>query len=184
MSHEDRLDTGSQPSSEPAFLILGKLRRPHGLYGEIPLELHTKMHELLSAGNVVYIGENHQPYEIERTRWKLPFLLLKFQEISDRTAVSQLTNQLLYIKTTQLKSLPKGEFYLHELIGLGVFEDSGHYLGVLEEILETGANDVYLIRDDTGKETLIPATTNMIQRIDMEEGRMVVSRMEWYGEGD
>ncbi|MEA3326628.1 MAG: ribosome maturation factor RimM [Chloroflexota bacterium] len=184
MPQEDRLDTGSHASSEPAFLILGKLRRAHGTLGEIPLELHTKMLELLSAGNIVYIGENHKPYTIEKTRWKQPFLLIKFEEISDRTAASQLTNQLLYIKTTQLEPLPIGEFYYHELIGLNVLEDDGRFLGVLEEILETGANDVYLIRNSTGKETLIPATKDMVQNIDLKKGKMIVSKMEWYGEGN
>ena len=184
MPQEDNLDTGSHASREPAFLIMGKLRRAHGILGEIPLELHTKMLELLNAGNIVYIGEDYKPYTIEKTRWKQPFLLLKFKGISDRTVVSQLTNQLLYIKDTQLKPLPKGEFYYHDIIGLDVYEDSGRFLGVLEEILETGANDVYLVRDDTGEETLIPATMDMIQSVDLEEGRMIVSRMEWYGEGD
>lgn len=183
MPQEERLDTGSHSSREPEFLLLGKLRRAHGLHGEIPLELHTKMLELLSPEIVVYVGDSHQPYTIETTRWKKPLLLLKFKGISDRTVVSQLTNRLVYIEANKLESLPEGEFYYHEIIGLEVFDDHGQLLGVLEQIHETGANDVYIVRDKNGTETLIPAINDMILSIDIDEGRMIVSRMEWYGEG-
>lgn len=177
-------DAGSQISSEPAFLILGKLRRPHGVQGEIPLEVYTQMLELLIPGSLVYVGDAHQPYTIENTRWKQELLLLKFTEVNDRTLISELTNELVYIKTNELPSLSEGDFYYHNLIGLQVYEDNGLFLGVLREVLQTGANDVYLIQNDTGDEVLIPATEEMILDIDLDQKKMVVSRMEWYGEGD
>jgi 16S rRNA processing protein RimM len=88
------------------------------------------------------------------------------------------------VAVDQLPSLPDNEYYLHELISLDVFREDGSYLGVLTEILETGANDVYLIEDDTGKEILIPATAEMILEIDIENNKMVVGKMEWYSEGE
>jgi 16S rRNA processing protein RimM len=184
MSQKSSHDAGSRPSSEPAFLVLGKLRRAHGVRGEIPLELYSQLLELLVPDSVVYIGEQHQAYTIESARWKQDFLLLKFAGIDDRTVVSTLTNELVYVKTGQLPPLPEGDFYYHELIGLKVYETDGHYLGVLMEVLETGANDVYLIQDDDGEEILIPATEEMILEIDQDQERMIVSKMEWYGEGE
>lgn len=141
------------------------------------------MLELLNPDSVVYIGEAHLPYTIEKTRWKKPLLLLKFREISDRTMASELTNQLVFINAAQLETLPHGEFYYHEIIGLEVYDQDERLLGVLEEVIETGANDVYVVRDEKRKETLIPAINDMIQLIEPEKGRMTVSRMEWYGEG-
>ncbi len=141
------------------------------------------MLELLNPGSVVFIGDAHLPYTIEKTRWKEPLLLLKFSGISDRTAASQLTNQLVFINTTQMDPLPQGEFYYHELIGLDIYYEDDQLLGVLKEVLETGANDVYVVRDKDGKETLIPAISDVIQSIELEKGRMIVSRIEWYGEG-
>jgi 16S rRNA processing protein RimM len=140
------------------------------------------MLKLLNPGCVVYIGDAHQPYTVEKTRWKKPLLLLKFNGISDRTAASLLTNQLVFINASQLDSLPEGEFYYHELIGLDVYDEDDQSLGVLEEVLETGANDVYVIRDKNKKETLIPAINDMILSVEPERGVMIVSRMEWYGE--
>lgn len=184
MSSEKEKGAGLQSNGKPAFLVLGKLRRPHGVQGEIPLELYTQMLELLLPDCVVFVGDDHQPYTIEATRWKQDLLLLKFEELNDRTVVSELTNELVYVKTEALPPLSEGDFYLHELIGLQVFEENGLYLGVLAEILETGANDVYLIKNDAGEETLIPATEEMILEIDPVQKKMIVSRMEWYGEGD
>jgi 16S rRNA processing protein RimM len=184
MPHKNNHDAGSQIIGEPAFLVLGKLRRPHGVQGEIPLEVYTHLLELLVPESVVYVGEEHHPYKIERTRYKNELLLIKFYEINDRTLVSTLTNQLVYVATEQLPSLSEDEFYLHQLIGLHVYEEDGTSLGILTEILETGANDVYLIEDESGGEILIPATEEMILEIDIEKGEMIVGKMIWYGEGD
>jgi 16S rRNA processing protein RimM len=174
--------TGSRQNSEPAFLVLGKLRRAHGVKGEIPLELFTQMLELLIPDKIVFIGEDHQPLTIEKTRWKQDLLLIKFKGIHDRAIVSKLTNDLVYVKESQLPPLPAGEYYFHELIGLDVYEPDGHYLGVLDQILETGANDVYLIQNDDKEEVLIPATEETILEIDPDQEKMIVAKMEWYGE--
>lgn len=180
--------TGSEPGSpedrEPAFLVVGKLRRPHGVRGEIPLELYTEMLELLAPEELVFIGESHVPYTIEVTRWKQDLLLIKFAGISDRTIVSQFTNQLVYVPRERLPDLEVGEFYYHELIGLTVVDCHGTYLGILRQIITTKANDVYVVQSDTGDELLFPATEDMILEIDLGTHKMVVGEMEWYGEGD
>jgi 16S rRNA processing protein RimM len=177
-------ESGSLFPGEPAFLVLGKLRRAHGVMGEIPLEIYTQMLELLIPGRTVFVGEDYRPLTIEKTRWKQELLLIKFCEFHDRTEVSELTNELVYVETSQLPPLQPGDFYYHELIGLQVFEPDGHYLGMLVQILETGANDVYLIQNETGEEVLIPATEEMILEIDPDKEKMIVSKMDWYGEGD
>lgn len=184
MPHKIGNDAGSEHVHEPAFLVLGRLRRAHGVMGEIALEVYTGMIELLDEHRVVYIGDAHLPYTILATRWKGNLLLLKFDEFNDRTSVSQLTNALVYTRTDELPALPEDEYYLHELIGLHVYEANGDYLGELSEILETGANDVYLIRDEDGAEVLIPAIEERIVAINLDERKMIVTSTQWYGEGD
>jgi 16S rRNA processing protein RimM len=182
MHRDNENSAGLHLSREPAFIVLGKLRRAHGVRGEIPLEVYTQMMELLAPESVVYIGEEHHPYTIETTRWKQDLLLLKFYDINDRTIVSQLTNKLVFVNPEQLPGLSEGEFYYHDLIGLAVYEIDGDYLGELVQILETGANDVYIIQAEDGEEILIPAIEEMILEIDPESGKMIVAKMEWYGE--
>ena len=174
-------DAGSELDHEPAFLVLGKLRRAHGVQGEIALEVQTRMLELLDPECVVFVGEEHQLLTIEKTRWKQDLLLLKFYGISDRTSVAELTNELVYIKTDELPSLTDDEYYFHDLLGLEVVFTSGETIGVLEEILETGANDVFLVRDKAGKEVLIPVVEEFIIDVDMEKGKIFVEPFEWYG---
>ncbi len=183
MPHKNKQLTGSPQGSEPVYLTLGKLRRAHGTKGEIPLEIYSDLLELLSPEQVVYVGETHQAYTIQETRWKNELLLIKFKGLSDRDIVSKLTNAFVYVRTDQLPSLADDEFYLYQLIGLAVYEEDGPYLGRLTEILRTGANDVYLVESDAGEEILIPAIEDVILEIDLERGTILVSKMEWYGEG-
>ncbi len=183
MPHTTGNSAGSRTSSEPAFLVLGKLRRAHGVFGEIALEVYTRMPELVDAERVVYIGESYQPYTIQATRWKGNLLLLKFVGVDDRTVASALTNALLFTRSDQLPSLSDEEYYFHELIGLNVYDSDDQLLGVLSEILETGANDVYLVRDSEGGEVLIAAIDERILEINLDQGKMIVSKIEWYGEG-
>ena len=184
MPQKNRFKAGSLDHDEPAFLVLGLLRRAHGVKGEIPLEVHTQLLNLLSPDSVVFVGETYQPFTIESTRWKNDLLLMKFHEINDRTLVSELTNQLLFVKTDLLPPLTEEEIYYHELIGLEVYEQGGIYLGDIVQILETGANDVFVVQDESGGEVLIPAVDDWIVDIDIPEGKMIVSKTEWYGEGD
>jgi len=177
-------EAGSRKSVEPAFLVLGKLRRAHGVLGELTLELFTSMLELLDTGKIVFVGEKHVAFTIKSIRPKGEYLLLRFSEINDRTHASELTNQLVYTKSEELPILPEGEFYLHELIGLDVYDTEGNYLGKLVEILQTGANDVYLVRDSSGTEILIAAVEEQIIDIDLEKEKITVSILPWYGEGD
>lgn len=183
MPHNSKHLIGSPQGSEPVYLILGKLRRAHGLKGEIPLEIYSDLLELLSAEQVVYVGETHQAYIIQETRWKNELLLLKFKDVNDREIVSQLTNAYVYVRKDQLPPLTDDEFYPYQLIGLDVYEEEGPYLGRLSEILRTGANDVYLVMSDAGDEILIPAIESVVLEIDVEQQKMLVSKMEWYGEG-
>lgn len=184
MPQENDTTAGSLKSSEPAFLVLGKLRRPHGVYGEIPVEIYTEMLEFFEPGLVLYVGDLYQPLTIDITRGKGDLLLIKFKEINDRTLASTLTNAFVYAKTDQLPPLADGEFYYHEIIGMDVYEEDGTYLGVLAQILDTGANDVYLIENEGGGEVLLPAIEDMIIEINNDENKIIVAHLEWYGEGD
>lgn len=181
MPQKNRHFTGSPQGSEPVYLMLGKLRRAHGIKGEIPLEIYSDMLELLSQDQVVYVGESHQATIIQQTRWKNDLLLLKFKDINDRDIVSKLTNENVYVRADQLPPLEDDEFYYHQLLGLNVYDVEGFYLGQISEILKTGANDVYLIRGDEGDELLIPAIEDVILEIDLEQQKMLVAKLEWYG---
>ncbi len=173
-SSQDNDKSGSPPTGEPVFLAVGKLRRPHGVHGEIQMDVLTDFPERLVAGVMVYAGTEHRPLRLKNVRPHDQVLLLTFGEFTTPEAVGELRNQVLFVRADDRPPLPEGEYYHHELIGLRVVDENGNVLGKLTEILETGANDVYLVRPDTGSDILLPAIEDVILAIDLTAGEMRV----------
>jgi 16S rRNA processing protein RimM len=171
--------TDSPTAGEPVFVIVGQLRKPHGVSGEILMETLTDFPQRLRAGKTVYVGEKHEPLEIKTRRESEKGLLLKFDGFEDCDQVAVLTNLGVFVRTDSLPPLPAGEYYHHQLIGLSVFDDAGVRLGEVFEIIETGANDVYVVKAADGKEILLPAIEDVILGIDLAAGTMQVRPPEW-----
>jgi|WetSurMetagenome_2_1015567.scaffolds.fasta_scaffold37795_4 16S rRNA processing protein RimM len=172
-------EKGSSKPGEPQFLVVGKFRRPHGLYGEIAMEIFTDFPERLIKGKYIYIGENHDPLIILKVRSHQDLMLLYFEGLDQREKVNFLTNQLAYVITSDLPNLPEGYFYHHQMIGLTVKDNLGTVLGKLEEILKTGANDVFVIIKADGKELLIPAIESVLLDVDLEKRELIVVPQVW-----
>lgn len=172
--HENR-NTGLNENSEPVFLVVGKLRKPHGIQGEMKMTVITNLPELLEEGNQAYVGARYRPLKIRSIRWHNADILISFEEYPGREEAGVLRNQLLFLPEEDFPPLPEGEYYHHQLIGLKVVTDDNRELGELVEILETGANDVYLVRDPAGQEVLIPATEEVIQDIQFDQQKVIVT---------
>jgi 16S rRNA processing protein RimM len=100
-------------------------------------------------------------------------LLLKLEGCDDRNGADELRGMLVQIPTEEAEPLGEGEYYHFQLIGLAVETESGERLGQVVEVLETGANDVYVVRGIRG-EVLLPAVDDVIRAIDLESKRMMV----------
>lgn len=159
---------GSSDSGEPVFLAVGKLRRPHGVHGEILMEVYTDFPERLQPGTVLFLEGGLNQLTLAKRRSHNDGLLLTFQDYATPEAVGQLRNQLLYVKAADRPPLQDGEYYHHQLIGLEVISDTGETIGVVTAILETGASDVLVVRPDTGPEVLIPAVEAFMQNVDLD----------------
>lgn len=166
--------TGSSPLDEPVFVVIGKFRRPHGIRGEIRMTVLTDYPELISPGQVIYAGDRYKTYTIKGVRWHGGDMLVSLKELPDRTAVEIFRNIMVYMKSEDMPELPEGEYFIHELIGMKVITDQDENLGVLKEILITGANDVYLVETQEGKELLLPATEEVVLDIDQESRQILV----------
>lgn len=163
-------DAGSLESSEPVFLAIGKLRRPHGLNGEISMEIYTDFPERLVPGVQLFVGEAHLPIHLVKARQHQELLLVTLQGYQNREAVGALRNQIVFVPVAELPDLEEGEYYHHQLIGLKVIGESGQYLGQIEGILETGANDVFVVRSEDQAEFLLPYLDSLVIKIDLERG--------------
>ncbi len=167
-------DAGSPVTGEPAFLVVGKLHHPHGLHGEIFTEVITDFPERLQPGVTIYLGEMKTPLKIHSRRRHGNSLLLAFETFKNPEASGEICNQWIYVAAKDRPVLPDGEYYHHQLLGLTVVSDEGRDLGKMTGILETGANDVYIVRTPEGCEILLPAIDSVILKIDLELGQILV----------
>jgi len=172
---EATVAAGSPAPGEPVFLAVGKLRRPHGVKGEMLMEVLTDFPERLSPGGTVYLEPAYDPLELRSVRPHHDGLLVAFKGCDTPEAAGEYRNRLVSVKTTNRPALPEGEYYHHQVIGLRVRTASGQALGQVIEILSTGAHDVLVVRGETGPEILIPLVEPFLQEINLAQGEIIVS---------
>jgi len=172
------VDTGSPAVGEPEYLVVGFLRRPHGIKGELLMDVHTDFPERLKTGKTIFVGDEYQPTVIASLRTVAGGMLVRFRGIKSPEDAGQYRNTWVYVPTTNRPALPDGEYYHHQLIGLNVVTDEGQELGTLVDILETGANDVYVVRAADGKETLLPVIPPVILEIKLADRQMKVHLLD------
>lgn len=178
------MPAGSQGSGEPVFLVVGKFRRSHGVVGEMLMEPITDFPERLQAGVTVYVGQKHQSHQIQSCRQSGSFLLIRLVGYDTPEEAGELRNQLVYVRADDRPPLPEGEYYHHQIIGLRVITEEGRFLGVIREILNNPANDVYIVQPETGREILLPALKSVILSVDLAKGEMLIHLLPGIIEGE
>jgi 16S rRNA processing protein RimM len=174
----DNQSVSGSPDGEPVYLTVGFLRRPHGVLGEIILDLHTDFPERLKSGRKLFLGEEHKPMTLTSARPHAKGMLIKFKGVETPEEVGQFRNQWVYVKASDMPPLPEGQLYQHELFGFSVVDESDKFLGELAEILETGANDVYVVKDASGRELLLPDIPSVILKLDPDRRLIRVHLLE------
>jgi 16S rRNA processing protein RimM len=171
------------PSKQPPFLLLGQILRPHGIRGELRVNVLTAYPERIGPDMVVYLGSDPDSpatstgYKVVQARTHQQYLILQLEGITDRDAADRLREQYVMVELDHAVPLAEDEFYLYQAIGLSVFTDEGEALGRVVEILETGANDVYVVQGPRG-EILLPSIEDCILDVDIEAGKMTVHLLD------
>lgn len=182
MSHspsasQPKNEAGSLTSGEPAFLVVCRVRRVHGLRGELLMEVLTDFPERLQVGLVVYAGREHKPYHIQSLRPHGQGLLVAFDELNSSEQAKELRDQFIFVRAEDRPPLPEGEYYHHQLLGLKVIGDNGQIYGIVKEILTTGANDVLVVLPPSGNDILLPVIPEVVRHIDLVTGEVHVSML-------
>ena len=140
--------------------------------GQVKIQHLTDTPERFSPGSVVYLkGSATRVVEARRSK---NGLVVNLDLVDSRTQAESLRGEYLTIPRNQVKLPPAGAYYHFQIIGIGVWTDAGEYLGDVKEILQTGGNDVYLVRDDDGGEVLLPAIASVVREVDLQKNRMEV----------
>ncbi len=176
---DSRRGSGGKPS-EPPLMTLGQIVRPHGVRGELRMDIHTAYPERIVDLEQIYLAPardvtNLTPYTLVKARPHRDIVLLTLEGITDRTQAEGLRGHMVMVPLAQGAPLEDGEIYLFQLIGLKVYTEGGDYIGQIEEIIETGANDVFLLRGSELGEILIPDTDEVVLEIDLEAEKMIIN---------
>ena len=171
--------SSGSPKPELRYLAIGRVVRAHGLRGEVSVAVLTEFPERFATTKQVYLGNEFEatPYQLESFRWHKKNVLLTLAGVSNRTQAEQLQGQFVQVSVEEAVPLPAGTYYLYELIGLQVITSTGEQLGVVTEILETGANDVYVVKQNN-REILLPAIADVVKTIDLDQGQIIVELID------
>jgi 16S rRNA processing protein RimM len=138
------------------------------------MELWSDFPERLQVNSTLYVGEKHHSMRLSSIRRHQDHLIVAFEGIASPEEAGIWRNHWVYVSTATRPPLPEGEYYHHQLIGLLIESDTGEDLGRVVEILETGSNDVLVVRPETGEEILLPITDEVVKEIDLETGKIRV----------
>lgn len=159
------------------YLIIGRVLKPWGVRGEVKIEILTEFPERFASLRQVFIGDDAKLFLVDHARLHGKSALLKFKGIDSPEDAEVLRNQLVQVALEDAVKLPEGKLYLYQLMGLRVVTTDGDALGEITDVLDTGANDVYVVQDGT-REILIPAIEDVVKRIDLERREMTIKMME------
>lgn len=160
------------------YLEAGKIVGTHGVKGELRVQPWCDSAEFLAGFRTLYAEKGAQRLEVVTARVHKTLLLLKLKGIDTPEQGDAVRGKILYIDRGEVR-LSDGQYFIQDMMGLDVFDaDSFIYYGKLTEVMRTGANDVYQITSESKKNYLIPAIPDVIQEINLTDGKMLIRPMK------
>ena len=155
---------------------VGVISATHGLKGEVKVSPTTDDPQRFKKLKEVMLdtGKELVKLEVEHVKFFKQFVILKFRGYNDINDVEKWKKKPLKVYRDQAVALEKNEYYIADLIDMEVNLEDGTRFGTLKDVMQTGANDVYVIETTDGKEVLLPAIKQCILSVDVEKGRMTV----------
>ena len=157
-------------------LEIGQIVNTFGIKGIVKVKPFTDDIKEFDKFKTVYIEKkgNHEEYEIEEVKYHKNMVLIKFRGIDKIEQAEGLRNSYLTISRDSLGQLEEGRYYIVDLLGLEVYTDEQILLGTLEDIFNTGGNDIYVVKNKEGKQILLPAIKDVIKKVDLENKKIIV----------
>ena len=157
-------------------LEIGQIVNTFGIKGMVKVKPFTDDIKRFDSLKKVYIenNSNKKEYEIEEVKYHKNMVLIKFEGIENIEQAERLRNSYLTISRDSAEELEEGRYYVVDLLGLEVYTDEQILLGTLEDIFNTGSNDIYVVKNEEGKQILLPAIQDVIKKIDIENKKVIV----------
>ena len=157
-------------------LEIGQIVNTFGIKGMVKVKPFTDDIRRFDELKTVYVEKNgsQTEYEIEEVKYHKDMVLIKFKGIDKVEQAEVLRNSYLTVSRDSVEKLEEGRYYIVDLLGLEVYTDEQILLGTLEDIFNTGSNDIYVVKDKQGKQILLPAIQDVIKQIDIENKKIIV----------
>ena len=158
------------------YLIIGQLINTHGVKGELKATALTDDPNRFKKLKWVYIDKNGklEKYDITGVKFFKQFVILKFDNVDTIEEAERLKGLYMKIDRANAVKLPKDSFFITDILGMSVFDENDTLLGKLVDVIQTGSNDVYVVRNAEGNEILIPALKSVVKEVSLEDGRISV----------
>ena len=159
------------------FIVIGKVVSSQGNKGEVNvLPLTDTIDRFNNLTTVLLRDKNNQiALNVEKVRIKKDKVVLKFKDIEDISDAKMTVGSFLEIERKDAVKLPKDVYFIFEIIGLEVYAENNIFLGIVEDVISTGSNDVYIVKDNSKKELLIPAIRQVVKKVDLEKKRITIN---------
>ena len=162
------------------LLQVGIISSMHGLRGEVKVFPTTDDPNRFKKLKSVILDAGRETLELqtEQVKFFKQFVILKFKEFNNINEVEKYKGKGLFVTRENAVKLNPNEYFIADMIGMDVFTDDGNKLGILTDVLETGANDVYVVETEEHKEVLLPAIKECILNVDITGRKMEIHLME------
>ena len=162
------------------MLQVGVITQTHGVRGEVKVFPTTDdVHRFKKLKQVILdTGKETMPLEIQSVKFFKQFVILKFKGIDNINDIEKYKRCSLYVTREHAVALEEDEYFIADMIGMEVCTEDGSIFGTLRDVIETGANDVYVIENAEHGEVLVPAIKECIRSVDIEKGQMMIHLMD------
>ena len=162
------------------YLEVGQIVNTNGLKGLLKINPFTDDITRFERLKTILVDHKKEllEFEIESVRYQKKQVLLKLKGIDTIEEAEKYRADYLKINRNKDEKLPEDTYYIVDLIGLDIYTEGGELLGKLDDIFSTGSNDVYVVKNSEGKQILLPAISDVIKNIDLEQKKIVVNLIE------
>jgi 16S rRNA processing protein RimM len=160
---------------ESSYITIGEVLSPFGFEGELKVRVLTDFPQRFQPGALLFI--DNAPYTIEHSHPQKAGFVLKLTGVNTFQEADALRLKLVEIPESKKMTLPPGKYYYADIIGLEVWTTQGELIGTVSEIINTGCNDIYVVKNHC-EEILVPAIKDVVQVVDLKNKRLIIEAIE------
>ncbi len=158
------------------YLEIGQIVNTFGIKGQVKVNPFTEDIKKFDKLNEIYVEKKKelQLFQIENVNYNKHTVILKLKGIDTIEQAEEYRNCYIKIDREKEEKLPEGVYYIVDLLGLDVYTDEGKLLGKVDDIYNTGSNDIYVVKDELGKQILLPGIEEVLKQVDLENKKIIV----------